>query len=258
MRTRLRHEIWLMLGVSLGQSAIYAILQIIQRLAASAPLASQSAELNTSQATQSWLDLLYQLAAVLFLLLPALLALYLLHTNDPVVTGGAREVNRAIGFDASRPLKDSWHGVALAGVIGIPGIALYVAGRSLGITVNVVASDLGAHWWTVPVLLLSAAGNGLLEELVVVAYLCTRLAQLGGRRWNIIVLSALLRGSYHLYQGIGPAIGNVVMGLVFAWVFTRTRRVMPLVVAHFILDAISFVGYAALAPWLHASFPTWF
>jgi len=64
----------------------------------------------------------------------------------------------------------------------------------------------------------------------------------------------MLRGSYHLYQGFGPFIGNAVMGVVFAVFFLRTRRLWPLVVAHTILDVVSFVGYALLAdrlPFLH-------
>ena len=35
-------------------------------------------------------------------------------------------------------------------------------------------------------------------------------------------------------------------GLIFGWVYTRTRRVGPLVVAHTVLDVVAFVGYALL------------
>ena len=59
-------------------------------------------------------------------------------------------------------------------------------------------------------------------------------------------LSAVLRGSYHLYQGYGGFLGNAVMGVIFGWWFQRTRRVVPLVIAHFLLDAFSFVGYVYL------------
>ena len=37
------------------------------------------------------------------------------------------------------------------------------------------------------------------------------------------------------------------MGLVFGWLFLRWRRVGPMVVAHFLIDAAAFVGYALLA-----------
>jgi membrane protease YdiL (CAAX protease family) len=38
----------------------------------------------------------------------------------------------------------------------------------------------------------------------------------------------------------------MVMGLIFGYWFQRTRRVVPLVIAHFLLDAISFIGYLYL------------
>ena len=56
-----------------------------------------------------------------------------------------------------------------------------------------------------------------------------------------------LRGSYHLYQGFGAFIGNVVMGLVFGEWFRRRGRVMPLVIAHTLLDIVAFVGYQLFA-----------
>jgi len=34
------------------------------------------------------------------------------------------------------------------------------------------------------------------------------------------------------------------MGVVFALVYTRTKRVMPLVIAHAILDIVAFVGFS--------------
>src|SRR5699024_7887853 len=102
------------------------------------------------------------------------------------------------------------------------------------------------HWWTVPVLIASALKNGLVEEVLVVGYLVERLQELGWRIWAIVLTSALLRASYHLYQGWGPFLGNAVMGVIFTWFYLRRRRVMPLVIAHTLLDIAAFVGYAYL------------
>ena len=74
----------------------------------------------------------------------------------------------------------------------------------------------------------------------------TRLRQLGHRIVPVFVMSAGLRGAYHLYQGVGAFVGNAVMGVIFALFYIRFRRVLPLVVAHTILDVASFVGYALL------------
>ena len=79
-----------------------------------------------------------------------------------------------------------------------------------------------------------------------VAYLFRRWTQVGWNQWTVIAVSALIRGSYHLYQGFGGFIGNAVMGAVFGWIYTRTKRVMPLVIAHTLLDVVAFVGYALL------------
>jgi membrane protease YdiL (CAAX protease family) len=111
----------------------------------------------------------------------------------------------------------------------------------------VVPAALPSVWWAVPVLVLSAAQNAVLEELVVVGYLLTRLRELGWRAWTAVGASALLRGSYHLYQGFGAFVGNAVMGVIFGYLYTRMRRLLPLIVAHTILDVVSFVGYTLLA-----------
>lgn len=81
-----------------------------------------------------------------------------------------------------------------------------------------------------------------------VGYLFTRWRQAGWSTLTIVVTSAAIRGTYHLYQGFGGFLGNLAMGLFLGWVYTRTRRVMPLVVAHFLLDVVAFVGYTVLGP----------
>ncbi len=246
VRRRLTTEIWVVLGLSLGKSAVYAVVSLVAKLTAGPPLADQTTTLNPSQSPRPYLDLTYQLLSIGFALLPVALALYLLSANG-------RSAVRRIGLDRARPWRDLGVGMALAAAIGIPGLGLYVAGRALGITVEVQASALNAAWWTVPVLVLAALQNALLEEVVAVGYLMERLREL---RWStpaIVAASALLRGSYHLYQGWGPFVGNVVMGVVFAEYYRRRRRVMPLVVAHTVLDVVAFVGYALLpAAWLAA------
>ena len=75
----------------------------------------------------------------------------------------------------------------------------------------------------------------------------SRLRQLGCGPRTAIALSALLRGSYHLYQGLGGFAGNAAMGLVFGWVYHRSGRLVPLIVAHTLMDLVAFVGYALLA-----------
>jgi membrane protease YdiL (CAAX protease family) len=241
-RTRLGIEVVIVLGLSLGQSAVYAVLRIIERLTREVPLAQQTSTLNPSVTPdRPWLDLTYQLVGIAFGLMPVLLALYLLNlTNAPA--------GRTIGFDLQRPRLDLGFGALIAVAIGVPGLGLYALARILGINTEVQASGLTDNWWTIPVLILSAVQNALLEEIVVVGYLFTRLRQLAWHPVAIIALSAIIRGSYHLYQGVGGFIGNLIMGLIFGLIYLRWKRVGPLIVAHTLLDITAFVGYALVAP----------
>ncbi len=240
---RLTAEVWIVLGLSLGRSGLWAVVTLIDRLTAGPALGDQTATLNPSRSDRSWLDLTYQLLTIGLALVPVALALYLLSADG-------RSAVRRLGLDAAQPLRDLGVGLGLAAAIGIPGLALYAAGRAVGITVQVQASALDANWWTVPVLVLSALQNALLEEVIAVGYLMERLHRLRWRPWAAVAASAVLRGSYHLYQGIGPFFGNMVMGVVFAEVYRRRGRVMPLVVAHTVMDVVVFVGYALIpAEW---------
>ena len=130
-------------------------------------------------------------------------------------------------------------------MVGLGGIAVYLGAVALGVNRFVIPVPPLGHWWTGPILILNAAEAALLEEVVVVAYLVTRLRQLGLTEIAAVGASALLRGSYHLYQGWGGFLGNLAMGALFGTVFSRTRRVWPIVVAHFLLDVAAGVGYIA-------------
>ena len=235
-RRRLTAELWIVLGLSLGQSAVYAVISLTAKLTAGPPLAQQMATLVAPRSARPYLDLTYQLADVLFTVVPAALVLWLLWEPGRSVLG-------RLGLDARRPGRDLAVGAGLAAVIGLPGIGLYLVGHALGITAQIVPAALQPHWWAVPVLVLQALKNAVIEEVVVVGYLLDRLPRLGWSVAAAIAASALLRGSYHLYQGFGPFLGNAVMGVVFALVYRRTGRLMPLLVAHTLLDIVALVGY---------------
>ena len=117
----------------------------------------------------------------------------------------------------------------------------------VSVSVTVAPSTLTETWWQLPVLIAAAAANGWAEEVVMVGYLMTRLGQLGWSPGAAILAQAVLRGTYHLYQGLGGFVGNLVMGLVFGWLWQRTRRLWMLVGAHTLIDVVAFTGYALLA-----------
>ena len=246
-RSRLITEIWIVLGLSLLPSAAYALVNLVDRLTREAAIGQQTATLNPSRADRAVFDALYQLIQIAGDLVPVALVVWLLW--EPACSGFRR-----LGLDLTRPGRDTFTGLGLAASIGIPGLGLYLATRALGWTPAVQANAQEIAWWTVALLVLSALRAALLEELVVVGYLHTRLRELGWSTWPIILSTAVLRGSYHLYQGVGMALGNVVMGILFGWWFQRFGRTAPLVVAHLVLDVVSFVGYFAATAWFGGLF----
>lgn len=256
-----RWEIALVLGLSLGRSAVYAVVQLIDK-ATRAPLGEQTTVLNPALSPRWGFDLTYQLLDIGFALVPVLLVLHLTWLRG-------RNPFRAFGLDLRRPGRDLAWGLALFVGIGLGTLAVYAAGRAAGVTTAIVAAALDDTWYQVPVLLLSAARHALVEEVIVGVWLVDRLGWLQrlhtarragapapaaegpglvlpARIWTVVLALAVLRGSYHLYQGVGPGIGNALMGVVFTLVLLRTRRVMPLVLAHFLLDAAGFVAYPLL------------
>nr|WP_231637208.1 CPBP family intramembrane glutamic endopeptidase [Microbacterium sp. No. 7] len=246
-RTRLWWEVSIVLALSVGRSALYSVLSLVQALTRDTPLGDQSTALNPGANAEQFWDVLYQFLGILFGLVPVALALYLLW--EP-----AASAFRRIGLDLTRAGRDLGTGLALVLVIGVPGLGLYAAGRALGVTMRVDAAPLDPSWWTIPLLVLAAVRAGLLEEVVMVGYLFDRLRRLGWSTWTIILSAAALRGAYHAYQGFGAIVGNIAMGIVFGWVYQRWGRVMPLVVTHVAIDVIAFVGYPLAAAWWPALF----
>ncbi|MGH3802338.1 MAG: CPBP family intramembrane glutamic endopeptidase, partial [Pseudonocardiaceae bacterium] len=222
----------------LGLSALRSMLSLLDSLVRPEPLSQQQVALNAPQAQSDLIDLAFQLTGVLQLVAWAALAGYLL------LRAGIGW--RQIGLDRSQPGRDAAGAAGLALLIGVPGIALYLLSYAAGLSLAVLPSTLGESWWRVPVLVLAAVGNAGAEEVIVVGYLLTRLGQLGWAPNRAVLVSALLRGVYHLYQGFGGFVGNVLLGLVFGRVWQRTGRLWMLVGAHALLDVVAFVGYALL------------
>ncbi len=225
-RKTLREELLIVLSLTLLADAAYSIIQM-----ATTPLAGGVV------GTIPQVPFATQLADFVFGLAPVWLVLYLVRRS-----GDGMET---IGLASDHPSKDALRGLLLAVVLGGAGLGLYLGAVALGINRAVIPIPPLGHWWTGPVIVMSAVGAALLEEVIAVGYLMTRLRQIGWSPAAVLASSALLRGSYHLYQGWGGAVGNLALGAIFALVFLRTRRLWPLIVAHFLIDAAAGFGYIA-------------
>lgn len=222
--------------LTFGFSALSAALALLEN-ALTSGIGDTTVALNPVTSSVTVIDVIRQLMGVARLLAFGGLGVYLLWRSGI----GLRRIGLARPSRADLPPA-----VVLAAVIGLPGLALVALSQALGINSMLDVAPVDGLWWRIPVLVLKAFGNGVAEEIVVVGYFMTRLRQLGVGSGGTLWSSALLRGSYHLYQGIGAGIGNVLMGLVYGRWYQVTNRLWPLVIAHALIDTVAFAGYALL------------
>jgi membrane protease YdiL (CAAX protease family) len=220
----LGEEVLIVLSLSLLPSAVNAIISL-----ASAPLAGVAVFVYGNVALAS------QLSSIVFGLAPVALVVHLARRDrDPL---------DRFGLGSSAIGRDTGAGVLLGLGVALVGLAIYIAAVALKINRFVVPVPPTGHWWTVPVLVLGAIQAALLEEVVAVGYLIRRLEQLGWSGAVAVVASAVLRASYHLYQGWGGFVGNLALGLAFGSIFWKWRRVWPLVAAHATVDILAGGAY---------------
>lgn len=222
----------------MGASAIYSIISLIESATAPLGIGGSSSQLNPSASNSEIFDFIYRVIGIALGFTPVALAIYLL----------SQKYGRTFSMLGLWKLRitDFSRGALLFAGIGIPGIGLYLAARSLGLAAKIIPGEL-SYWWLVPVLLLSALKAAAAEEVIMIGYLYKKFDELGLSFMSKQLISSLIRASYHAYQGLAGIIGNFLMGLVFGWAYRRWGRVAPLLIAHFLLDAVSFVGYALLA-----------
>lgn len=120
----LRTETLLVLALSLGASAVSALISFIGSLTKPGGLKDQAATLNGSIAPgRPWLDLAWQLFGIGTALVPVLLVAHLLTREG--VPG-----LRVLGFDRTRPGWDLGRGALVAAGIGSAGLLFYLGARA--------------------------------------------------------------------------------------------------------------------------------
>jgi len=229
--------------ITLGMSGLTSLVGLIETQIKAAQhhvaINSYVVAVAAPKSTVGYIDLAYQLLSIIRGLAWGAIGLYLLWRAGFSLT-------KRLGLNLRRPAWDIGLGFGLAALIGIPGLGLYLLSHYLGFSLTVSASTMSDVWWRIPVTVLIAAQNGFLEEVLVVGYLTTRLQQLRWPTVAVILGSAVLRGTYHLYQGYGAFVGNVIMGVIFGWLYLRFRRIWPLIIAHTLIDIVALVAYPLL------------
>ena len=85
---------------------------------------------------------------------------------------------------------------------------------------------------TIPYILLTP----FFEELIVRAYLMTEVSELTGSTALAVAASVIVQFSYHLYYGWMGAIMVSFLFLAFALYYARSRRALPVIIAHGAFD----------------------
>ena len=142
-----------------------------------------------------------------------------------------------IGFEVT--LRQTIWGVGLlAGVLGVQTL-LQVSAPLLGFHPGAPAARFPAAAALDPgVVLIASVVQDAFEEFFIAGYVITALAATRGP-WAAVHVSTGLRVLCHVYQGPLGVLTMVPMGLIFGYLYVRTRKLWPLIVAHLLLDVIA-------------------
>jgi membrane protease YdiL (CAAX protease family) len=175
-------------------------------------------------------------AAIMSVLLPLIAAAVFLRREGlawrSLVFGKQLSVVAVLGFAL----------LALAGGLGLEMLAGTVM-RAMGlpeadITVfsQLVEGNLYMFlWMLIPVVWGSAAIG---EELLVRGFMQHRLTGMTGPLTGAF-LQALIFGLAHFYQGITGIVTTFTIGLAFGLVYLRSRNLLPLILAHGLIDTFA-------------------
>ncbi len=128
-------------------------------------------------------------------------------------------------------------GIAAASYVAVAVISLplrMLAARHRQLFAQLSAGQVPAYYLVFG--LAVAAVTAVTEEILVNGYLITRLEQLGWLRSRALLLSMVLRTSYHVYYGLG-FLFTIPFGYYAARSFQKHHRLTRPILAHFVYDA---------------------
>ncbi len=153
---------------------------------------------------------------------------------------------RSLGFYSPPKVSEAGHAVLLA-------LAAYIAVGFVSFFIQIGYRAMTGHWvpqlWdfrpslfghtSASLSFLFALINPFSEELIVRAFLITQVEEIYSSTKVAAIASVLLQTSYHLYQGLFDAVVLSACFSVFTWYYIRKRRILPVVLAHMILDVLA-------------------
>ncbi|HET6991379.1 MAG TPA: CPBP family intramembrane glutamic endopeptidase [Bacteroidia bacterium] len=130
-------------------------------------------------------------------------------------------------------------GIGIYALVYVVHYALYKSGHHFFPQGDFKAHNLGFVGGSYIVVFIFMFINPFYEELIVRAYAMTEIEFLSGSKIAAIVISTLFQSSYHLYQGLFPALLIIPTFLIHSLYFAKYKRIMPVIIAHLIADMVS-------------------
>ncbi|MFZ1682634.1 MAG: CPBP family intramembrane glutamic endopeptidase [Candidatus Zixiibacteriota bacterium] len=145
---------------------------------------------------------------------------------------------RGIGLTKIRGIDFAWTIAFLLGAfVVMVGLEWFMG--QVGIPIN---GDVGLlipkDFWGRIVWVCVAATAGFCEEVAFRGYIMTRLRLIGRlNSWTIpVIVSSVVFGACHAYQGLPGFIAISIFGAMFALLYIRTGSLWPCIFAHFLWD----------------------
>jgi membrane protease YdiL (CAAX protease family) len=85
---------------------------------------------------------------------------------------------------------------------------------------------------------------GVCEEFIFRGFVIAALFDAGLSSWAAVIVSSLMFGFAHLYQGKGGSVGTGILGVLFASVRIAYHSIYPVVIWHAVLDVVAGIAGA--------------
>ncbi|MEC0231708.1 CPBP family intramembrane glutamic endopeptidase [Paenibacillus alba] len=139
-----------------------------------------------------------------------------------------------IGFEFRK--TDIWHAIVLyIGIYFVYIIAIAISPNFSQAPRNVDFLKTNISIFYVVFILI----NPFFEELIVRAYTITELKFFIKKEEFSVIASTLIQTSYHLYQGLIPALYVGIMFFIFSIYFVKSKRILPVIIIHLFFDLLA-------------------
>lgn len=150
----------------------------------------------------------------------------------------ARLTRSDVGIIDLSPLKAIlWSVGTLATLIGFWVVVSITLGERLDVVEALTQRPSGVGRWLLWISL--AASAGICEEFVVRGYGIGLLKRMGANPWFGAILTSVIFGVLHIYQGPHAMVVIGVWGFLFAIPYVKSGSLLPGIIAHIAIDAIA-------------------